>query len=108
MECPLGEYQPNFGQSTCEACAIGGYCNVANSNNGGFIPCPAGTFNNETRKSDESACTKCPVGTYSSELGASAMDECLPCPPGTFSDETGESITTFNGYEHHFQLSCYI
>ena len=48
MECPLGEYQPNFGQSSCVACAVGGYCNVAKSNNGGFISCPAGTFNNET------------------------------------------------------------
>ena len=93
MECPFGEYQPNFGQSACLECAAGGYCNVANSNNGGFISCPTGTFNDKRGQSDESACTKCPVGTHGIELGASSRDECLPCPPGTFSDEAGEWIT---------------
>jgi hypothetical protein len=93
MKCPVGEYQPNFGQSACLACAVGGYCNVTKSNNGGFTPCPAGTFNDQKGTSNDSACMKCPVGTYSIESGASSRDACLPCPPGTFSNKFGENIT---------------
>ena len=48
MRCPAGEFQPERGQTSCDLCAAGGHCDDSEDCGGGFMPCPAGTYNKKT------------------------------------------------------------
>ena len=39
------KYQPYVGRSECLTCEKGGYCGDVTALNGGFQPCPNGTYN---------------------------------------------------------------
>ena len=63
--CEAGTYQPLRGQISCHECRSGGYCpnNAALDNtDGGFTPCPIGTYNSDTGRSDATSCSPCPEG----------------------------------------------
>jgi len=90
-ECEPGTFQTEFGAITCDACAVGGYCDAIDSCNGGFKPCPAGTFNNETGSNSTNACKLCPAGSFSIEVGANSTKSCQQCEPGTYQDEEGQT-----------------
>jgi len=71
-ECGSGSFQTEFGASTCDDCAVGGYCDAVDVFNGGFKPCPSGTFNDKTGSNSIDACELCPRGTFSIEVGANS------------------------------------
>jgi len=91
FECQPGYFQAVRGQESCEACATGGYCDVADTCDGGFTPCTPGTYNDKIGQSHPSACIPCPAGTYSTEVGANSRDLCLPCESGTFTSQQGQT-----------------
>ncbi len=90
LPCKPGTYQPDSGSSTCISCAAGGYCNSTDATQGGFTPCPAGTYNENLGESDEAACTLCPIGTFNPEYSSNTSLKCLPCPSGSFSNSSGK------------------
>jgi sugar lactone lactonase YvrE len=104
--CPPGSYGGDirlFNKSCSGECAPGFLC-TAYSVTPKQQPCPPGTSNNLTGKSECTkcdpgffaeaivngtlSCTKCPSGMYSSLHGSS---QCFPCPPGTSNNLTGQS-----------------
>ena len=89
--CELGTFQKDFKQPKCEVCDIGGYCNVKESCNGGFEPCPAGTFNNRTGLSSQDECMPCDAGDYAPNTGSI---ECIPCPY-PLSSAVGSKLCSF-------------
>jgi hypothetical protein len=91
LNCPSGEFQTEFGQDHCESCSKGGYCDAAKKLNGGFTPCPPGTYNDKIGQNNEAACQLCPSGTYSTTSGGNSVDVCRECPPGTYSGQPGRS-----------------
>ncbi|CEM37955.1 unnamed protein product [Vitrella brassicaformis CCMP3155] len=63
-------------------CPVGFYCPQGTDNP---IPCPFGTFGNETAQSDETvACTSCPPGRYCGDANLTNPTGTGPCDPGYF------------------------
>ena len=64
ISCVPGSFQEKEGQSECVKCREGGYCSDAspNSCDGGFTPCPSGTYNEFRGSVNETACLPCPSG----------------------------------------------
>jgi hypothetical protein len=80
-----GGYANNSGTS-CVTCPAGYYCpqtidTAGNANGNLKLPCPSGTYNSLTGKSNISACSNCAVNTYS--LGG--QTNCTNCLAGTYS-----------------------
>jgi hypothetical protein len=92
LNCTAGSFQPEFGSATCDSCPKGGYCNVVDAFNGGFIPCPPGSFNDKNGQSNETVCQLCPAGTYSTTSGGTSAEVCLECQPGTYSNQPGKCL----------------
>ena len=55
LQCPLGQYQDETGQSNCEECAIGQYC--PNTTSSG-LSCATGLYS----IGNASVCLTCPAG----------------------------------------------
>eukprot|EP00116_Pleurobrachia_bachei_P018476 sb/3478738/ len=69
------------------------------------IPCPRGTYGDETGSTSEDACMLCPAGSYcpersqepilcpagyySTEAGADSLDICRTCPSGYYCPNEG-------------------
>ena len=89
--CVAGKYQPDRGSKSCKSCKVGEYCDPEDnkSNDGGFIACHPGTYNNETGMSSVDACIPCPNGTFSIQTEANSSSVCEPCPPGQYNNGTG-------------------
>ncbi len=66
--CRKGSY-PNDVKDQCILCATGGYCPYPKKQNGGFEPCPSGTYNPQRGASAKVACVKCDEGFYSPKPG---------------------------------------
>ena len=77
----MGTFQSQRGGDQCFLCKKGGYCDNAQKCDGGFLPCPPGTFGDKIGQSDESASTSCPPGTIGIEIGASSITSCSSCKP---------------------------
>ena len=91
--CQKGTYTNRTGQSKCEDCCSGYYC-IENSTScilecpEGYYcpkgtgepfqyPCPAGTYNNSTRKSSINDCVSCDAGKYCPKSGlVNSFDDC--------------------------------
>ena len=100
MQCPVGTYQNQVGQTNCTDCAIGSYQNAA----GQMLckTCPAGKFQNVTGMT---SCIDCEIGHYQDSTGKSSCKECLAgtyqnsvaqkscidCPVGHFQNLTGSN-----------------
>lgn len=87
--CPSGSYQDETGKWFCKGCPAGYYCDNTkspvvlydssecptghycpeNSSISNQNPCPVGTFNNETMKTQQSDCQLCLGGKYCSQEG---------------------------------------
>lgn len=71
---PLGTYNPDTAQDSCEPCAPGQYANTRG--NAACKTCPAGTASG----AQASTCKVCPAG-FSALAGSGS---CSPCKPGTY------------------------
>ena len=85
--CAPGTYQNATAQAACRACPAGFYCEEAT-----VVPqvcpkgfaCPEGT--------EYATQVPCPGGTFSNETMLSGTDQCEPCSPGKYCDELGLEI----------------
>ena len=94
--CEAGTWALSFGQSDCEDCPAGMFCDGTN----GYLPCPFGHYCGVK----EDTPTECPPGTYSKDefitfedssgqtfnFGLKSASECTPCPAGQYC-EGGDS-----------------
>ena len=92
--CPPGEYQSREGESSCDTCPEGSYCDPYESGSGVIEPedCPAGyycrpgtTFKYEF---------PCPIGTFRAAVGAQDENECENCTPGHFCINQGQEAVS--------------
>lgn len=87
--CEAGTYQIRAGQTYCNPCAAGFYCQSALS---GAEDCPAGYYCPEGTTYDTEF--PCPVGTFSAATKLKSATECTPCSPGSFCETEGQTNTT--------------
>ena len=115
--CPAGHYCPqqsaapilcdagtindqeNSGNiQACNFCPTGWVCPFQNDT--ASVPCPAGTFNANTRRTNSTSCMPCAAGKFSTVAGRGSCNECprghycnataqIACPVGTFNAHTG-------------------
>lgn len=98
--CPAGYFNPEIGStivSACRVCPAGyfcpkntssftenlckpGYVCPAGSEVADRVPCPSGTYSNQTNLARISQCTNCTVGHYCPSGSANPV----PCSPGTY------------------------
>ena len=82
FDCQLRFYQDLVGQSTCKPCKRGFY--QPKSGQMECIPCRAGGYYNQSSDSDcDGGFKPCPIGTFNKDVGKSLLSDCLPCPVGT-------------------------
>lgn len=87
--CKSGTYQVMAGQTYCNPCAAGFYCQSALS---GAEDCPIGHYCPEgTTYSTE---FPCPIGTYSAAMNLKNASSCTPCSPGAYCDTEGQTDIT--------------
>ncbi len=85
--CDPGYYKGSEGQ--CQVCPAGTYKPVDGNSVSLCIPCPKGTFGNETGAMSFDVCLNCPLGTFSENEGLGAEEDCEPCPAGTYGAVAG-------------------
>jgi hypothetical protein len=86
--CLPGEFNSEYGQSSCRACPAGRYCENYASNSS--EPCPLGYFCPE----GTDVPSRCPAGTYGPQFGLQEVSDCSPCVPGKYCDSNGLSQPT--------------
>ena len=91
LECASGSFQAESGRDQCEPCDTGGYCDKSDTIGGGFISCPAGTYNDKVGQASKESCVPCPIGTVGRKDGAKTVNSCQKCLPGTFTNKTGQT-----------------
>ncbi len=132
--CPLGSYNPTFGQSDCFPCGVGNYTSGLQSPacaacpHGHYCidaaeppkPCPPGNhdFANNLFSYEilfligtfsgiqQTTCTACAAGYYNTRSGAS---QCIICPPGHYcADASVDPVPCPEGTAaaQHGQTSC--
>ncbi|XP_071105159.1 uncharacterized protein [Haliotis cracherodii] len=108
VNCPMGEYQPLFGQVTCQSCGLGQTtpsvgttdsadcitnCTIGefyNITSGNCEPCPIGTYQNIT---GALSCRLCPLGQVTLNTGTTSHSECVDaCKSGEQLSVTGECV----------------
>uniref|UniRef100_A0A0G4HJ42 Tyrosine-protein kinase ephrin type A/B receptor-like domain-containing protein n=1 Tax=Chromera velia CCMP2878 TaxID=1169474 RepID=A0A0G4HJ42_9ALVE len=85
--CSSGNYQPLTGQSSCDACPAGRYCNSTDA-----LSCETGKYC--TGSNTQASQSDCATGTFNDIVGRSASSECQSCLPGTYCGSTGLSAPT--------------
>ena len=83
--CPATTYNPFYGKgdlADCSTCVAGGYCPQ-----GSAQPqvCPRGYY----CITGVSAAIPCPPGTFGNQSGLRREEDCSPCSPGMYCDGTG-------------------
>ena len=68
--CEEGTFQSDRAQDSCTQCIPGGYCDAIDTCDGGFTPCPSGTYNEKPGQRRIEACIPCDQGTFSTKTGA--------------------------------------
>ena len=84
-DCLAGEYQSEWGQSSCKDCPLGRYCKDPAMT----YPetCGPGTYCGPTTR--QTGPTNCPEGTYSSLDGLQQESDCWPCKGGSYCGAPG-------------------
>lgn len=86
-QCEVGTYQSQEGQSSCDPCPAGSYCDGSDTST--YITCIVGYYCPEgTRYSTE---YPCPEGTYNDQTGRGAEGQCKNCPAGYYCDQKGQT-----------------
>ncbi|RUS80256.1 hypothetical protein EGW08_011985, partial [Elysia chlorotica] len=100
--CVNGEYQNELGKWTCKDCPQGYFCDNSVAAVGSLAnqacpegyycplrteyynqyPCPSGTFNNKTHRTEEADCQLCLPGFYCQSTGLAEPEG--PCYPGYY------------------------
>ncbi|XP_053393496.1 uncharacterized protein LOC123562448 isoform X3 [Mercenaria mercenaria] len=101
-DCPDGQYQDGFAQTSCKSCSSGQYPNSDKTgcqvtcprgfrSNSGFYPCTACSI--DTYWTAKDTCTPCPGARSTVGIeGATDETKCIePCPKGTYS-KTGYNV----------------
>lgn len=105
-KCEVGYYQPNEGQSSCLNCPAGSYCDGTdtstyiacivgyycplNTRYSTEYPCPEGTYNDLTSKTQSSDCKACPAGYYCDQKGLTIYSKKIMA--GYYSTATGQVV----------------
>jgi len=94
LTCESGTFQQEAKQAMCNMCRAGGYCSIiqAGACDGGFTPCPVGTYNDKEGQDNVAACRLCPEGTYAD--GKYGLIQCPRCPY-RLSSQGGDSQCNF-------------
>lgn len=79
--CEIGTYQDKRGQTSCEDCPAGTFCDKRFTRQP--KKCPPGTYQENSRSS---SCDNCLPGHYCPYFNMTAMSE---CPPGTYQPNYG-------------------
>ncbi|GFO38966.1 signal peptide, cub and egf-like domain-containing protein 1, partial [Plakobranchus ocellatus] len=84
--CPVGQYQANYGQLTCESCPVGRTTDGVGADSAVQCvdECPTGQFYSTTL----SSCEPCSLGFYQDQVG---QFQCTPCPVGETTGQVGST-----------------
>lgn len=82
IECAIGTYQPNTGQSSCLYCPSGKLCDALGMENPN--DCPIGSYCPAKTSSVTNEAILCPAGTYSAKLNIGSSADCTPCIIGSY------------------------
>ena len=108
--CDAGSYQDTVGQSTCNPCIAGYFCKEGtiyidqNPCPSGYfcppeskrpLPCPPGTFNNQTKAASEKSCVPCPGGLFCQDYGL--IEPTGPCKAGWYCSSGSKTATPSSG-----------
>ena len=83
LECELGTYQPDTGQSSCDDADEGHYVDANGSTT--QTPCSTGTWQNLT---GQASCTDASPGHYVNSSGSSSQH---PCSPGSYQPDFSQT-----------------
>ena len=78
MPCSAGTVQPNTGKGACSPCAAGSFMSVSGQSS--CLRCPAGFV----CTSQATAAVPCPGGTFGNNSGLRDFSECKDVPPGFY------------------------
>ena len=94
VQCRTGTFQDATGQTQCKECRAGGYCSAQKIGtcDGGFTPCPVGTFNVKKGATDATFCLPCPAGKSLTDNAAACTINTSKHFTPTFSNTTFVSI----------------
>jgi hypothetical protein len=88
-DCEEGTYSTDL-DPMCLPCPVGTFSEQTGLKSAKQCTrCPAGTFNTEEGRNSSLACINCQSGTYSTVVGAATPDVCTNCPKGTYSPNSG-------------------
>jgi len=104
IPCGNGTFQEAIGQAQCKECRAGGYCSAEKIGtcDGGFTPCPIGTFNGVTGATNATSCLPCPTGTFSDNK--EGLVQCLQCPY-RLSSEPNNTVCSFCAKDFYLKMA---
>lgn len=98
-DCPAGYFCPAGTESpTANPCPEGAYCPAGV---GSPVPCPAGTYGNQSKATAVSDCIPCPRNSFNQLENRTG---CLPCGSSSLSEE-GATLCSCIGKFRSFQPS---
>lgn len=91
LKCDSGSFQALPGQSICDPCPAGYFCNIANAPIIDFTahPCAAGHYC--PNGTETSTSFPCPAGTYSATTRLESAANCTKCDPGKYCKTPGRT-----------------
>ncbi|CAM9191532.1 unnamed protein product, partial [Ectocarpus fasciculatus] len=87
--CESGTYQVRQGQTYCNPCAAGFYCQSALT---GAEDCPVGHYCPEGTTYDTEF--PCPIGSYNAVTNLKNSSQCTACTPGAYCEAEGQTNIT--------------